>query len=78
MITASHNPPEYNGVKIIEPDGTEMGDEETIRLGRAAVRSFNTGQTLESGWNRGDRLSIWSTNIFMLLPASLKKILEEE
>jgi phosphomannomutase/phosphoglucomutase len=32
MITASHNPPEYNGVKIIEPDGTEMGDEETIQL----------------------------------------------
>jgi phosphomannomutase/phosphoglucomutase len=32
MITASHNPPEYNGVKIIEPDGTEMGDEETILL----------------------------------------------
>lgn len=32
MVTASHNPPEYNGVKIIEPDGTEMGDEETILL----------------------------------------------
>ncbi len=32
IITASHNPPKYNGVKIIEPDGTEMGDEETIRL----------------------------------------------
>jgi phosphomannomutase / phosphoglucomutase len=32
MITASHNPPEYNGVKIIEPDGTEMGDEETLSL----------------------------------------------
>jgi phosphomannomutase/phosphoglucomutase len=32
MITASHNPPEYNGVKIIEPDGTEMGDEETLQL----------------------------------------------
>jgi phosphomannomutase / phosphoglucomutase len=32
MITASHNPPEYNGVKIIEPDGTEMGDEQTILL----------------------------------------------
>ncbi|NMB78747.1 MAG: phosphoglucosamine mutase, partial [Methanomicrobiales archaeon] len=27
-----HNPPEYNGVKIIEPDGTEMGDEETVKL----------------------------------------------
>jgi phosphomannomutase/phosphoglucomutase len=32
MITASHNPPEYNGVKIIEADGTEMGDEDTIKL----------------------------------------------
>jgi len=32
MITASHNPPEYNGIKIIETDGTEMGDEETIKL----------------------------------------------
>ncbi len=32
MITASHNPPEYNGVKIIERDGTEMGDEEVIAL----------------------------------------------
>jgi phosphomannomutase / phosphoglucomutase len=32
MITASHNPPEYNGVKIIEADGTEMGDEETLKL----------------------------------------------
>ena len=32
MITASHNPPEYNGIKIIEADGTEMGDERTIEL----------------------------------------------
>jgi phosphomannomutase/phosphoglucomutase len=32
VITASHNPPEYNGIKVIEPDGTEMGDEETVRL----------------------------------------------
>ena len=32
MITASHNPPEYNGVKIIESDGTEMDDEETLKL----------------------------------------------
>ena len=32
VITASHNPPEYNGVKIIEGDGTEMDDTETICL----------------------------------------------
>ena len=43
MITASHNPPEYNGVKIIESDGTEMGDEETIRLEKIFFeRSFLT------------------------------------
>ncbi|ADN36620.1 phosphoglucomutase/phosphomannomutase alpha/beta/alpha domain I [Methanolacinia petrolearia DSM 11571] len=32
MITASHNPPEYNGVKIIDSDGTEFSDEDTIKL----------------------------------------------
>jgi phosphomannomutase/phosphoglucomutase len=32
MVTASHNPPEYNGVKVIDTDGTEMGDGEVILL----------------------------------------------
>ncbi|NMA10624.1 MAG: phosphoglucosamine mutase, partial [Methanomicrobiales archaeon] len=42
MITASHNPPEYNGVKIIEADGTEMSDEEIIRLeGRFFAEEFD-------------------------------------
>lgn len=41
MITASHNPPEYNGVKVIEPDGTEMGDEQVVVLeGRLASGEF--------------------------------------
>lgn len=48
MITASHNPPEYNGVKIIEPDGTEMGDEETIQLEGLV---FSPGQDL-AGWKQ--------------------------
>jgi len=34
VVTASHNPPEYNGIKVVEPDGTEMGDEESIALER--------------------------------------------
>jgi phosphomannomutase / phosphoglucomutase len=47
MITASHNPPEYNGIKIIEPDGTEMGDEETVKLEKKLFsRSFSPVQ-----WN---------------------------
>lgn len=50
MITASHNPPEYNGVKIIEPDGTEMGDDETIRL---ETLVFDCQVTLKSWDNVG-------------------------
>ena len=50
MITASHNPPEYNGVKIIEPDGTEMGDEETIKLETLIFsNSFPLGTWEEAG-----------------------------
>ena len=39
MITASHNPPEFNGIKCIAPDGTELhrSDEEQIEIGRAHV-----------------------------------------
>ncbi|MDD5143557.1 phosphoglucosamine mutase [Methanoregula sp.] len=48
MITASHNPPEYNGVKIIEPDGTEMGDEETVKL---EEKIFSRAFTVEP-WDR--------------------------
>lgn len=34
MITASHNPPEFNGIKCISPDGTELhrSDEEQIEV----------------------------------------------
>ena len=32
MITASHNPPEYNGIKPISPDGVEIPREDEIRV----------------------------------------------
>lgn len=48
MITASHNPPEYNGIKIIEADGTEMGDERTLELEALMIK--NTPAV--SSWNR--------------------------
>jgi len=32
VVTASHNPPEYNGVKFLQPDGSPAGEEITDRL----------------------------------------------
>ncbi len=32
MITASHNPPEYGGIKLINPDGSGWGPDETIQV----------------------------------------------
>ena len=32
VITASHNPPEFNGIKCIDPDGTEMSRENEERI----------------------------------------------
>jgi len=32
MVTASHNPPEYNGFKIIDSDGVELSREKEIRI----------------------------------------------
>ncbi len=32
VVTASHNPPEYNGIKFLSPDGSPAGEEVTDRL----------------------------------------------
>jgi len=32
IVTASHNPPEYNGIKVVADDGVEISREEEIRI----------------------------------------------
>lgn len=57
MITASHNPPEYNGIKVYGPDGAQLIDAPAAELSEkinAIEDIFNIGtvsfeETLESG-----------------------------
>lgn len=46
VITASHNPGNYNGVKVVESDGTEMDDENSI----AVEERVFTGTFATKGW----------------------------
>ncbi|NQS73238.1 MAG: phosphoglucosamine mutase [Methanoculleus sp.] len=76
MITASHNPPEYNGVKIIEADGTEMADDEVIRL----EDRFFAGEFDVVAWNdvgtetaAPDRLEEYIQAIVERFPAGIGK-----
>lgn len=51
IITASHNPPEYNGIKLIAPDGTETSQAE-----EAEVEDLYFGQSLRTvPWDRVGR-----------------------
>jgi phosphoglucosamine mutase len=40
MVTASHNPPEYNGIKLWNPDGSAFSEEQMHRLERKGIKSW--------------------------------------
>ncbi len=47
IITASHNPPEYNGIKLVAPDGTETSQDE-----EAAVEALYESRKFRlAGWD---------------------------
>lgn len=59
MITASHNPPEFNGIKCIDPDGTEMAraNEEKIEA------LFHLGKFDRADWTRIGQTRPYTTAI---------------
>jgi len=53
MITASHNPPEYNGVKLIGIDGVELSVEELERIEQKFLaEKFDSARWSETGDSR--------------------------
>jgi phosphomannomutase/phosphoglucomutase len=53
MITASHNPPEYNGVKLVGSDGVELAVEELERIEQKfLVEQFDEARWSETGESR--------------------------
>jgi len=48
IITASHNPPEYNGIKVIWKDGIEISQEQEKQI----EEIFFSGKIAYSNWNR--------------------------
>ncbi|QCJ46756.1 MULTISPECIES: phosphoglucosamine mutase [Haloprofundus] len=53
VITASHNPPEYNGVKLVGPDGVELVVERLERIeGHILAEEFDTVAWDEVGETR--------------------------
>ncbi len=47
VVTASHNPPEFNGIKVVKGDGSELVDDEVARLEEV----FFEEDYEHAGWN---------------------------
>ena len=57
MISASHNPYEYNGIKLFGPDGCKLTDEEEDRI-EAVVRSGEFSPAAQAGSVNEDKNAV--------------------
>lgn len=70
MITASHNPPEFNGIKCIDPDGTEMSrsNEEAIE------QIYADGDFSRADWTKVGRTIPFTTAIERYIVGIMSKV----
>ncbi|HEX9908073.1 MAG TPA: phosphoglucosamine mutase [Thermoplasmata archaeon] len=59
IITASHNPPEFNGIKCIDPDGTEMSRENEEKI----ESTYASQKFYRADWKKVGRLRPYATAI---------------
>lgn len=70
MITASHNPPEFNGIKCISKDGTELAREEE----EAIERIYHSQEFARAEWSRIGRTLRFATAVDRYIGGVLQKI----
>ncbi len=56
MITASHNPPQYNGIKLINPDGSAFSAEQQEQV----EKLINGSAPLKVSWDRMQNGEVYS------------------
>ena len=56
MITASHNPPEYNGIKLLNPDGSAFGSDQRKQIEEMIL----DGSLSVARWDKIKNSSIYS------------------
>jgi len=70
VITASHNPPEFNGIKAIDEDGTEMSRENE----EAVEKIYHEGSFVRMDWARIGRLATHATAIERYIGGIISKV----
>ena len=70
MITASHNPPDFNGIKCIDSDGTEMSRENEEKI--EAI--YHCQSFARADWTRVGRISSNTTSVEKYIRGILSKV----
>jgi phosphomannomutase/phosphoglucomutase len=70
VITASHNPPEFNGIKAIDKDGTEMNRENE----EAIEKIYHEGGFVRTDWTGIGRLTAHTTAIERYIGGIISKV----
>ena len=75
MVTASHNPPEYNGIKLVNPDGSAFDSQQRKQIEEAVLaESFTAAswEKIESGGALSKAIEEHIAGILQSFPTPLK------
>ncbi len=70
MITASHNPPEFNGIKCVSSDGTEMSREEEMEI----EKLFHTGDFFFARWDGVGSIGVYPDGVERYVSGVLERV----